>query len=333
MSPDARELSSLSGSQQAALVNFSALLNTPSLLIELDRALTGDWKPLTSEGTSFEPIRLHESRCSFEIGVVTALGRRSLIGKVYATDRSDLFEWLQAIALSGFGPRDRFAIPAPIAYLGPANVLLQEKVGGSPTMQILAEGTPEQRQGAIVRCATWLSRFHARAPRDGPVLGHDAVLAKARLYAKEIPTSESTVWFRSEELLQAIERAQSHLIAPDLRAGHGSFHPIHVLMCGNRTVTIDLDEYGVRDPAWDLAWFVVGMQRLALRQRGSLVAYDREIETFLEVYEDAHPGGACNLPFYRAVECLHRARTDILKRDPPDRERARLMLEEGFRGL
>jgi len=40
-----------------------------------------------------------------------------------------------------------------------------------------------------------------------------------------------------------------------------------------------------------------------------------------------------NLPFYRAMECMHRARRDVYKRSPPNPERAETMLEEGLKTL
>ena len=37
-------------------------------------------------------------RCTFEIALVTEVGSRSVIGKVYLTDRADLFQSMEAVS-------------------------------------------------------------------------------------------------------------------------------------------------------------------------------------------------------------------------------------------
>jgi len=97
---------------------------------------------------------------------------------------------------------------------------------------------------------------------------------------------------------------------------------------------IDLDEHDVADPGRDVAWFVVSLQRLALVHRGAFHALDGPGRHFLESYLSAGSGGAtAHYPFYRALECLHRARRDLWKRVPPVREWAEIMLDEGLRAL
>lgn len=114
------------------------------------------------------------------------------------------------------------------------------------------------------------------------------------------------------------------------RAAHGSYMPDHVILSGRRTTAIDLDEFGVADPSRDLAWFIVSLQRLALKEHASLRSFDGAVQHFLGAYTArAGQGAAANLPFYRAMECLHRARRDLVKRRPPVREWAELMMDEG----
>ena len=105
-------------------------------------------------------------------------------------------------------------------------------------------------------------------------------------------------------------------------------------MSGPRTTVIDLDEYDVADPGRDVAWFVVCLQRLALVHLGSFHALDGPAQHFQESYLSAGNGGVPpHYPFYRALECLHRARRDLYKRVPPVPEWAEIMLDEGLRAL
>ena len=82
----------------------------------------------------------------------------------------------------------------------------------------------------------------------------------------------------------------------------------------------------------DVAWFVVSVQRLALTQLGSLKALDDVVQRFLDAYKHSSaPGAARHLTFYRMLECLHRARRDLVKRIPPVPAWAEIMLDEGLR--
>jgi hypothetical protein len=112
--------------------------------------------------------------------------------------------------------------------------------------------------------------------------------------------------------------------------------PGHVLLSGARTVAIDLDECDVADPGRDAGYFVVACQRVALKHVGLLHALDDMAECFLRSYAAAWgyaAGAVAHVPFYRALECLHRARHDLVKRIPARPEWAAMMLDEGLRVL
>ena len=88
------------------------------------------------------------------------------------------------------------------------------------------------------------------------------------------------------------------------------------------------------DRARDLARFMVGLKRLALRSRGSIRALDHEAEAFLEGYAAPHRSDqAAQLAFQKAAICLEHAKHDIHKRASGWRERAEVTLDEGLRIL
>src|SRR5207247_362449 len=89
-----------------------------------------------------------------------------------------------------------------------------------------------------------------------------------------------------------------------------------------------LARFHTADPGRDVAWFVVSLQRLALVHLGSFHALDGPAQHFQESYLSAGNGGVPpHYPFYRALECLHRARRDLYKRVPPVPEWAEIMLD------
>src|SRR2546425_4311213 len=152
----------------------------PTLQRACDPVVLGEYLPevLPSEWGTIRNIRLQvlrhkrgEGRCTFEITLGTTSGCYSLIGKVYAEDRSDVYQVMQDIRRAGFGPEEELAIPRPVAFLAPLRLLLYEKAPGiRSTVSILNPLGPD-RVLAAERCARWLARFHARGPQTGRVVG------------------------------------------------------------------------------------------------------------------------------------------------------------------
>ena len=139
---------------------------------------------------------------------------------------------------------------------------------------------------------------------------------------------------KAELLFERLRAAIPDLGAIECCAGHGSYIPEHVIFSGWRTATIDLDEYDVGDPGRDIAWFIVSLQRLALKHLGSLHALVDVAERFLRTYAASGRSDAkVNFPFYKALECLHGAKRDVINQSPPARDWAEIMLDEGLRAL
>ena len=85
-------------------------------------------------------------RCTFEIALGTTTGSHSLIGKVYATDRLDVYEAMERIRRAGFGEGQEFSIPRPQGYLPELRLLLLEKVEGIRTKEVFVEGSDRSEE-------------------------------------------------------------------------------------------------------------------------------------------------------------------------------------------
>src|SRR2546426_7039917 len=92
-------------------------------------------------------------------------GALTLIGKVYAKDRADVYQLMQELMGAGFGPDAEFSIPRPITYLPALQLLLQERVAGHPATKSFFSDSESERTQAAERCARWLARFHSIGPR------------------------------------------------------------------------------------------------------------------------------------------------------------------------
>ena len=312
------------------VARFSAVLDREEFHAQLDRMFPGPRGH--SREFRLDVLKGHRDRCTFDSAVETEKGWRSVIAKVYAADRSDVFRMMSAVVDAGFGPQDEFAIPRPLAYLTSLNVLMEEKVEGTQAMEIFQTGDHDEQVETARRCGTWLARFHARAPGQGRTTGPEDMLAKCRLWATPIREFGGPLAQKADTLLRKVESCVPPMDTVEACAGHGSYMPEHVILSGRRTVTIDLDEYDIADPARDVAWFIISLGRLGLKHRASLRAHDPAIEAFLDAYaQGARENALAHLPFHMGAECLHRAHRDLHKRIPPLPEWTEIMLDEGLR--
>src|SRR5437660_10706962 len=125
-------------------------------------------------------------RCTFEITLGTTKGCYSLIGKVYLIDRPDVYETMERIRRAGFGQDQEFSIPRPQGYLSELRLLLQAKVEAIRAKEIFLEGSDRDRAVAAERCARWLARFHAKAPKAGPVFEINKHLATMEQWLRHL---------------------------------------------------------------------------------------------------------------------------------------------------
>ncbi len=313
---------------------FSAVLAQEEFHNELERLFLSEWHWGTPQEVHIQPRKAHKDRCTFEIAAKTESGWHSVIGKVYAVDRSDVLSAMQAVVQSGFGPEAEFAVPRPLAYLSSLHVLFEEKVQGRWAMEVFLNGSLDEQIASARHCGAWLARFHTVAPQLGKRDEPRELLPQISYWGERIKSFGEPFAGKCELLSRKLETLMPASSIVQYCAGHGSYIPEHVFLSEGRTIAIDIDEHDVADPGRDLAWFVVSLQRLGLKQVGSLRARDAAVDAFLREYSAARPHETLNhLPFFKAAECLHRAHRDLFKRTIPIPQWADIMLDEGLRAL
>ena len=280
-------------------------------------------------------------RCTFEIALGTTTGFHSLIAKVYARDRSDVHGAMEGIWRAGFSQDQEFSIPRPHGYLAELRLLLQEKVEGIQTKKVFLEGSDRDRTVAAERCARWLARFHATAPRAGPVLETSKHLAVLERWSHHIVEVAEPLGEKAVRLFDRVADAASRLSRMELCAGHGSYNYAQIILAQGlplnggkgHTITFDWDRYDVADPCRDVARFIVQLRRLARRGLGSIRALDTFGELFQRTYVTARgPECLTNLAFYQAAICLQFG--EYLARRPMRQfEKIEAILDEGLRIL
>lgn len=275
-------------------------------------------------------------RCTLELGLRTVHGWHYVIGKVYRRDRLDIFQAMEGIRNSGFGPQESLSIPQPLAYLPSLHMLVLERVHGRSAKEILKTGNEQSRAAAAERCAQWLSRFQALAPKAGPVMyARDYLNSKSiRRCSRQIAKLGGQLADKATQLIRQLDDASSSLSPVDLRAGHGDFGANQIILTAARTVAVDWDGYDTTDPVRDVGRFWAALRRLALIRFGSIRGLDTAAEIFLTTYLGLSPQHAeRNLRFFQAAACLKLATHHLRPGALPWEKRAEAMLAEGLRIL
>jgi aminoglycoside phosphotransferase (APT) family kinase protein len=316
-----------------AIPALPAVLNPVELGEQLRELL-----PLQTKGVhhlQVQVLRYHPGkRCVVAVTVPTTEGTLNLIGKVYATDRKDVYQLMEEVERAGFGHHDEFSIPRPTAYLPTLQLLLQERVDGQPATESFLSDQESECTAVAERCARWLAQFHAMAPRMGTTFHLSDYLSSIERWSRRLGALGEPFASKAGALFKGLEAAASKLQPMDLCAGHGSYTHHHVVLAKARTVTIDWDDYGLADPTRDVARFIVGLQRLALRSLGSMRALDGAADVFLKTYMSRiGPRTMADLPFYRAAICLRLAKKDVKRQAALWYEKAEATLDEGLRIL
>jgi len=293
------------------------------------------WPWDTSQAIRLRVLKWHRaSRCTFEIALRVGSGWQELIGKVYAEDRSDIYQAMEEIRRAGFGSDAEFALPRPLAYLAPLRLLLYEKAPGTRARELILNPRDSEDILAAERCAHWLARFQALAPRLGPVYTLDGHLSSLKQWCQSLSDHGGPFAKKASLLFEHLKEAAAGLGRIELCPGHGTYTPGQVLLDGGRTITIDWDTYEMADPCRDVARFVVEIKRNALKHFGSLHACARAAGIFVKTYfAAAHAAITPNLAFHEAAICLERAKHDRDKQVQGWQQKAEIMLDEGVRIL
>ncbi len=316
----------------------------PTLQKACDPAVLGEYLPevLPSEWGAIRNVRLqvlrhyprNHPRCTLEITLGTTRGCYSLIGKVYAEDRSDVYHAMEEIRRVGFGSEDEFAIPRPVAFLAPLRLLLYEKAPGTSTKVFILSPNESVRVLAAERCAGWLARFHAIAPRSGPVVRPSDQLISLERWWRCLADLGGSLADKASRLFEQLKATALGLGGIEMCAGHGMYTCGQVLLAEGRTVTVDWDSYNVADPSHDVARMLVYLKRVGLRHLGSVHALDGAAEVFLKTYvATGRSYVTARLAFQKAAICLERAKRDVAKQARGWGEEAEMMLDEGLRVL
>ena len=286
--------------------------------------------------TSVKLLRPHAGRrYTFEVAVRTESGWHSLIAKLYSSDRPDVFRVMETLQEAGFKETSEFAIPLPFLHLPSLGVRLEEKILGVSVEDIFVEGGRNEKIAAAERCAQWLAKFHAFAPQMGKPCEDD--FSRIRHSAQQLISTEGQVARKCKLILAQLMAAGPAPDNGEFRTCHGSYIPQHVILRGPSAVALDLDDYFLAPPSRDVAYFMVGIQRLAEKRLNSFYELDWLADAFLASYVGTSSDSDAvleRLPLARAAEYMHLAKKRAVATQSNEwRERTEVMLQEVLQAL
>ncbi|GMA16028.1 aminoglycoside phosphotransferase family protein [Deinococcus metallilatus] len=297
----------------------------------LNAALSEQGHPWLTDGAG--PLRVQAvtvlrehagSRWTLRYAVRRGEEERTLIGKVYSRDRSDVLTLLTSLRAGGLGPGQPMQVPAPVAYLPGLRLLLVEEAPGIPARTSLRRGDT----GVLERTAGWLAAFHAAAVPPPTSAQPSDPLDKARRWAKALGEHAPHLKGEARHLLAALMEREPRPGPPHLV--HGDFSVSHVYVSEGTTTVIDWDSWEVGDIAEDAGRLYASLQHLAARRPER---YGGAAETFAGFYRAAVPAAWESLPFYAALSCLRTAKRLTAKGVPHRIGYARTLLTAGLSSL
>jgi len=284
--------------------------------------------------TRVKLLRPHAGRRhTFEVAVRTESGWHSLIVKLYSTDRPDVFQVMKTFQEAGFKEPAEFAIPRPLLHLPSMGARVEEKISGVSAEDIFVEGGRNEKIATAERCAQWLAQFHAIAPRLGKPCEDD--LSRIRHSAELLISIDGRFAHKCKVILAQLMEAGPTPDTGEFCSCHGSYIPQHVVLTRRSTMVLDLDDYFLAHPSRDVAYFMVGIQRMAERRLNSFHELDWLSEAFLSSYVRSGSGTVlAHLPLARGAEYMHVARKRAVASQSNEwRERTEVMLEEALLAL
>ena len=187
---------------------LSGILDPVELINQIRQLPPSEWPHGVPQEVQAKMLKPHPPKAwIFEIDIRTDTGLHSLIGKVYATDRPDIYQITEKLRQAGLGPGADFAVPQPVAYVAPLRLLLQERVEGTPGKKVFKYSNDSERGLAAERCARWLARFHAVAAPAGPVADAQKYLDDAGRKCRLISAADRSFASRCEHLLERLRAA------------------------------------------------------------------------------------------------------------------------------
>jgi hypothetical protein len=169
-------------------------------------------------------------------------GRR-YTGKVSKTQgAAGTYSLMKRVWDAGMKPPSPYRIVEPVAWLPERLLLIQAKAEGTSILDLVKARDPRAEE-SVEKAGGWLHAMQSLAVDLPPARPLTDVLQRC---ARELGEPRA-----SAVLDRIAERLEAHATVP----AHGDFHPLNLYVTDAAVTAIDLDTLGMREPAFDVAWF------------------------------------------------------------------------------
>lgn len=257
--------------------------DVPGLLLEgVARLRSGEWTL-----RSWETDRVHRHHGRYFVygrmrytdasnGVVETA---PLAVKVYKGDHGDrAFLALQQLWSAGFRAPAEHRVPRPFGFVRERRVLIQETVPpDSWAKHMFADGSgaaPDAR-----RAAQWLVRLQSQVLGEVGSGGtsHPFSRIGSELVAR-LPEHEARLNRASRRLWELLGQPQQPVLS------HGDYHPENVHLSADAVWGIDFDNFGKREPAYDVGYAIGELLIMSRLRSGSFTLGARTALEFWQEY-------------------------------------------------
>ncbi|MCQ0093011.1 aminoglycoside phosphotransferase family protein [Roseovarius sp. M141] len=197
--------------------------------------------------------------------------------------------------------------PEPICASLDAGIIVQERITGTPLLELLYALEPQARAKWLAPAAAWLRQSTAMS-QGWRAAAPDRWIARAEAASAQQP-------FAQLRALEVAILSQMRRLAPDVAAVpwrtaicHGDYHPNNLIAQGMRLTGIDLGGSQRLPLLKDAARFAMHMGRRRLRLSGiTCLGVDRTcLTTFADTLDMSAQERGAVLPFFLAFEALIR---------------------------
>ncbi len=220
-----------------------------SWVLALPEVAAGRWRPVRLSGWPLKWVRgsrVLAVDLSYRDGA--GEGRLALVVKAYSklAQAEAAQRALAALFESGFRPPAGQLVPRPLALDRAARVLVQERALGQQWIELVLGGEAPRASAAAARWLAALQRCHPPASPVPLEADADRVLRLGRRLRQAFPEAEA--------MCQLARRVAEEIRRPSMEPvpSHGDFHPKNLLIRGETVVGVDLDGFGLREPAADV---------------------------------------------------------------------------------
>jgi hypothetical protein len=234
---------------------------------------------------SYKPWR----RCVYKYVLEFQCDKRRYFAKLFRDDRGQrILGWLQAVRAQLLTADAAWDMPAPVAYIPEARMLVSKALEDGTELKDLITNAPGNSQDKhilrdqMVRVAEGLDSFQ-RITVDGlcSITPTDLIgdLKKgAKALGHVAPTLAQTV----QRQLCALEIQARQLPPEKMVLTHGAFRHDQLLLCASKLSILDLDTLCIAGSGADAGNFLGYLDRMVLRRRRLRPNIEECAETFME---------------------------------------------------